>query len=336
MRTSFPRAATAWAIMVLTLAGCGNEATSVVAQGGGQAGSNKAAGSAAVRVTASGDCVVKYGRPRSLGKVDDKRISESSGIARSLLREGSFWTHNDGDSPRLYCVDKEGETLAVVKLEGAEFVDCEDIAAFTRGGMNYLLYADTGDNEFKRSEYRLHLFEEPQPMENAPGKAKGKGKGKGKGKAKPQDVSVTMTIPFRFPDGPTDCEAVAVDPTSGKVYLATKEESRGSRVYELDLPANTPARPLEARLVARLEMRSVAAMDISADGRRAVVLTDTAAFLFARGPDEGWPAAFKRQPCLVPTPPRKNGESICFGSDGRTLYLSSEGDREPLWEIPAE
>jgi hypothetical protein len=80
----------------------------------------------------------------------------------------------------------------------------------------------------------------------------------------------------------------------------------------------------------------VAAMDISPDGRRAVVLTDTAGFEFTRGADEGWPAAFGRDPCLVPTPPRKNGESICYGADGKALYLTSEGDREPLWEIPAE
>jgi hypothetical protein len=323
------------AVLLLALTGCGDEMTSRVAQSGAQADSQQASGIAANSAAAGRDCPVKYGRPRSLGKVDDKRISESSGIARSLLREDAFWTHNDGNTPRLYCIDKDGETLAIVKLDGDEFVDCEDIAAFTRGGKNYLLYADTGDNEFKRSEYRLHLFEEPQPTDNVKSKGKGKGRGKGKGKAKPQDVPVAMTIPFRYPDGPQDCEAVAVDPTSGKIYLATKEQSRASRVYELDLPATEPAKPLEARHVARLDMRTVAAMDISPDGRRAVVLTDTAGFEFTRGAGEGWPAAFGREPCLVPTPPRKNGEAICYGADGQSLYLTSEGDREPLWEIPA-
>jgi hypothetical protein len=318
--------------MLLALPGCGNQAASVVAQGGGQARSSRTISS-----SAAGDCVVKYGDARRLGKVTDERINESSGIARSLLREGAFWTHNDGDAARLYCIDKEGETLAIIKLDGAEFVDCEDIASFTSGGNNYLLYADTGDNEFKRSEYRLHLFEEPQPADDAPAKDKGKGKkkGKGKGNAKPQDVSLTMTIPFRYPEGSAaDCEAVAVDPTSGKIYLATKEETRGSRVYELDLPETEPVKPLQARFVAGLDMRTVAAMDISPDGLRSVVLTDHAAFEFARGDDEGWPAAFKRQPCQVRTPPRQNGESICYGADGKALYLTSEGDREPLWEIP--
>jgi hypothetical protein len=317
------------AVLLFALAGCGDEMTPVVAQRAGKAGSRPSSVSAGI------DCPIKYGQPRSLGAVDDKRISESSGIARSLLREGAFWTHNDGNTPRLYCIDKDGETLAIIKLAGAEFVDCEDIAAFTRAGKNYLLYADTGDNDRTRVEYRLHLFEEPPLAENVNGKSDGKGKGKSKGKAKPQDVPVTMTIPFRFSDGSQDCEAVAVDPTSGKIYLATKESSRASRVYELDLPATAPARPLEAKVVARLDMRSVAAMDISPDGRRAVVLTDTGAFEFSRGAEEAWPAAFSREPCRVPTPPRKNGESVCFGADGKTLYLTSEGDREPLWEVPA-
>ena len=319
------------AVLLFALVGCGDEMTPALAQSGGQAGSRTSS------IAIGADCPIKYGRPHSLGAVDDKRISESSGIARSLLREGAFWTHNDGNTPRLYCIDKDGETLAIIKLDGAEFVDCEDIAAFTRGGKNYLLYADTGDNDRNRSEYRLHLFEEPPLADNVKAKSDGKGKGKkgkGKGKAKPQDVPITMTIRFRFSDGSQDCEAVAVDPISGKIYLATKESSRASRVYELDLPAAAPARPLEAKVVSRLEMRSVAAMDISPDGRRAVVLTDTGAFEFSRGADEAWPAAFNREPCQVPTPPRKNGESVCFGADGKTLYLTSEGDREPLWEIP--
>ena len=117
--------------------------------------------------------------------------------------------------------------------------------------------------------------------------------------------------------------------------LATKEKVQSTKVYELTLPAQPPARPLEAKLVARLDVPLAAAMDISPDGRRAMLLTDRAAFEFSRAADEDWPTAFNRPPCRLPTPPRKNGESICYGADGKTLYLTSEGRGEPLWEIPA-
>jgi hypothetical protein len=33
-------------------------------------------------------------------------------------------------------------------------------------------------------------------------------------------------------------------------------------------------------------------------------------------------------------PPRVQGESICYGFDGRTLYVSSEKRPTPLIEIP--
>ncbi len=302
------------AILLVALGGCGAPSSSTAARENGPDVTSVAA--------VAGDCgVVKYGRPREVGRFEDKRISESSGIARSILRKDCFWTHNDGNTPRLYCISKSGEIQGLLKLQNADFDDCEDIASFTRDNRHYLLYADTGDNDFDRGEYRLHLVEEPQ-LEG--------------GTKKPQRVEVSMTIPFRYAAGPQNCEAVAVDPTSGKVYLATKEEVQSTKIFELTLPAEPPAQPLEARLVARLDVRLAAAMDISPDGRRAMLLTDRAAFEFSRSADEDWATAFKRSPCRLATPPRQNGESICYGADGKTLYLSSEGRGEPLWEIPVE
>jgi hypothetical protein len=181
-------------------------------------------------------------------------------------------------------------------------------------------YADAGDNERERRTYQLHLFEEPR----IEGSTK-----------KPQRAAVKATIPLRYPDGSQDCEAVGVDPTSGKVYLATKEAVRSTKIYQLELPAEPPEQLLMAKLVARLDIRSAAAMDISPDGRRAMLLTDRAAFEFSRADGEEWPSAFRRSPCRLETPPRQNGESICYGDDGKSLYLTSEGVREPLWEIPA-
>ncbi|MEX2139173.1 MAG: hypothetical protein WD894_07930 [Pirellulales bacterium] len=301
------------AMLLVGLAGCAEEGLPIPTQ---ERGSDTASS-----VSVADDCgVVKYGRPRELGRFDDKRVSESSGIARSLLHKDRFWTHNDGNTPRLYCIDTNGEIVGIIRLQDAEFEDCEDIASFSREGKHFILYADTGDNDLKGREYRLHLFEEPQ--------LKGGGK-------KPQRVTVAMTIPFRYPDGSQNCEAVAVDPTSGKVYLATKEPVQSTKIYELAMPTAAPARPLEAKLIARLDVRLAAAMDISPDGRRAMLLTDRAAFEFSRAADEDWAAAFNRSPCRLPTPPRQNGESICYGADGKTLYLTSEGRGEPLWEIPA-
>ena len=57
----------------------------------------------------------------------DKSVTESSGLASSLRREGYFWTHNDsGDGATLYAYDKAGRRTAKVKLTGVSANDWED------------------------------------------------------------------------------------------------------------------------------------------------------------------------------------------------------------------
>ena len=83
-----------------------------------------------------------------------------------------------------------------------------------------------------------------------------------------------------------------------------------------------------------LELNSVPTdMDISPDGRRAVILTYRDAYEYRRGRDESWAKAFARKPRRLKMPWRMQGEAIAYGTDGRTLYLVSEGKSQPLWEI---
>jgi hypothetical protein len=74
-------------------------------------------------------------------------------------------------------------------------------------------------------------------------------------------------------------------------------------------------------------------MDISPDGHRAVIVTYEAAYEYVRAVKEDWETAFGRAPQRIPAPPRAQGESICYGPNGRTLYLTSERLPTPLWEI---
>jgi hypothetical protein len=55
---------------------------------------------------------------------------------------------------------------------------------------------------------------------------------------------------------------------------------------------------------------------------------------YVRAPGESWAAAFGRPGRTIAAPGRKQGESVCFGLDGKTLYLTSEGSPCPLLEIP--
>jgi hypothetical protein len=263
---------------------------------------------------------IRYGRPRALCVLASRKVNESSGVACSRRRPGVFWTHNDsGDDARLFAFDRKGRHLGQYNLPGAENVDWEDLASFTLDGKHYLLICDTGDNERYKKLVTLYIAEEPLVDPNKPAQ---------KGK-----LRLTQTIHFTYDDGPQDCEAVAIDPTTRAILLISK---RGKRtVYELPIPRQAVTKKLVARSIGRLNLWPVVAMDISPDGRRAVALTYLHAYEYVRAAGEKWAAAFARPARTIPMPVRRQGESICYGPRGRSLYLTSEKLPTPLLEVPA-
>jgi hypothetical protein len=249
-----------------------------------------------------------------LGELANDEINESSGLAISRRAPNVFWTHNDsGDSPRIFAFDQKGKHLTTCKLQGARAIDWEDMASFCRGGKSWLLLADVGDNAADRPTCTLYLCEEPAADE-------------------PQ--AVATPIVFRYEDGPHNCEAVAVDPSRGQILLAAKVFSTQCKVYELTLPVQPSTEVAVARAIATVPVPLATSMDISTDGRRAVILTYADAFQFERRDDESWQQAFGRPPTQLAMPARRQGEAICYAADGETLYLTSESRPCPFWEVP--
>lgn len=269
-----------------------------------------------------------YGEARSLCELDAAEVVESSGVACSRLVEGRWWTHNDsGDEPRLFAFDREGATRAF-DVTGAKADDWEDLCSFEKDGKGWLLIGDTGDNKSKRKGVTLYLVEEPRSL--PPPDATG------------TSVAVARRLQVRYEDGAHDCEGVAVDPVSEKVLLVTKVRSGEVRpaIYFVALGALLGA-PVEGPAVAKRLADLPApvpllttALDVSPDGLRLVVLSYGDAYGFSRTKDEHWDAALARAPVRIQLPRRGQGEALCFGRDGRTLYLTSEGQPCPVWELP--
>jgi len=262
---------------------------------------------------------IAYRRGRRVATLANRQIAESSGLACSRLKPDVFWTHNDsGDKPRLYAFDTKGRDLGTYGVPEARAIDWEDMASFALDGKNYLLLADVGNNHFKRESCTLYIVEEPRLR---PGDRKVRGR-----------ANLVRTIHYTYKDGPDDCEAVAVDPTSRTILLVTKRRRR--TVYTFAMPEKPTEKAMVAEPIATLSLGWTTAMDVSPDGRRAIVLTYGDAFEYARGPGETWSQAFARRPRQIIVPARPQGESICYGSDGRTLYLTSEKLPTPLLKIP--
>ena len=261
---------------------------------------------------------IDYDRPRQLAVLAVPALSESSGLAASRRQDGVLWAHNDsGDRPRIYAIDLAGKSLGTFDVRGALAVDWEDMASFEQAGRPMLLLADTGDNLLHRRRYWLYLLQEPLAR---PGLRGG-------------TAEAGMSIEFSYEDGPQNCEAVAVDVPGRTIYLLTKVTRGSSRVYALPLPEAPPDAPMRLKAVATLPLKMITALDISPDGRRAVVLTYFTAHQYVRQDGQTWADVFARPGRPIGVPFRRQGETICFGRDGRTLYLTSEQGPSPLWEV---
>jgi len=263
---------------------------------------------------------IQYDFSRELAKLKGKEINESSGLACSRINKGVFWTHNDsGDTPRIFAIDRKGRTLATVTIRNAKSVDWEDMCSFAINGKSYLLLADVGDNARRRKYVTLYLVKEP--------------KLKAKKFNRKFTIPLVQKINFTYAGGPDNCQAVAVDPISKTVVIITKGKKE---IYLLKIPVKPTNETFVLKRVGKLNIMSPTGMDISPDGRRAVVVTYLSGYEYVRQPKESWADAFKRKPRVLLLPLRRQGESICFGPDGRNLYLTSEKVPAPLIEIPAK
>lgn len=266
---------------------------------------------------------VKYAPARKLATLANTAIDESSGLACSRRMPGRFWTHNDsGDDARLYLFDTQGRDCGSFLLHGVQAYDWEDIASFRMGGKPYLLIGDVGNNGLAAEVQILYVVEEP-PIDPQRG-------------VTVKEVTPFQVLYFAYADDHHDCEAVAIDPTSRTFFMATKERGQSTSIYSFPWPQNRPKKAITARQIAKLKFSGATGMDISPDGLRAVVVTYGNAFEYTRRADEDWGKGFSRPPREIVLPDRAQGEAICYGADGKTLYLTSERLPTPLWEVPVK
>lgn len=269
---------------------------------------------------------------RLAGLVTSRQLGEISGLAASHAHDGVLWAINDGGNPaRLYAISRRGRLLARYQVEGASNEDWEDLASFELDGRRYLLLADTGDNGGRRRGFALHVFEEPATLAN--------------GTLKP-----AWTIRARWPDGPRDCEAVAVDAAAGQVLLVSKKRVP-PELFSLPL-ADPRGAMVEARRIGRLagvpqvgeELRrkdpklaalfsQVTAADIAPDRRSLAVLTYGSVLFYRRSEGESWADATARAPEAHDIPPIPQAEALAWSAGGGGLYATGEFSPAPIFYL---
>ena len=283
-----------------------------------------------------------FGPARKVGFFQDKRLTECSGLDASPINPDLFWAVNDGgNGPYLYALGGDGRSRGRVRVAGARNRDWEGLATFVHEGRSMILIADFGDNRERHDTHILYGIEEPPLI----------------GEEYPESATVkpAWRTLFSYPDGNHDAEAIAVDSAGESVLILTKRDAP-PLLFEVDLKSIPPDAPVTARKIAEVDripppsLTDLAqkyglvyshptGMDLSSDGRRAVVLTYKHAYLFSRGREETWATAFSGKPIQVPLPhPRdhvdfRQREAICFTLDGNALMVTSEGKNAGMYRL---
>jgi len=281
-----------------------------------------------------------FSRAQLVGRLEDSRLVECSGMDTSSTSNDLIWAVNDsGDGPYIYALDYDGSNMGRLQVAGAQNRDWEGLATFIWQNRPMILIADFGDNKEKHDSHILYIVEEPHVADLSI--------------AEDTVVEIAWQIGFSYPDGSHDAEGVAVDVESGKVLVLTKRDTP-PLLFELPLippKDHVPAKKITAvsqippptdedRQQRYGKYRSQpTALDISLDGRRAVVLTYKHAYLFNRPNRGSWLKAFSKQPLTIPLPlpeeqvDLRQREAICFTPVGDSLIVTSEGSGAGIYVL---
>ena len=267
------------------------------------------------------------------GQLQSEEIVEASGLARSQLDDSVLWTINDGGSkPRLYALSPDGAHRGRIKLEEGKNRDWEDLSSFRIGVQAYLLVADTGDNDSKRDNVQLYIV--PEPDLGLDDKVK---------------MEPAWTVKFEYPEGPRDAEAVTVDTANQRVLVLTKR-NWPPELYEVPLtPGDGKASATLLGLIESLptptrnDMQNASftknwhwqptAMDLSPDGKLAVILTYRAIYVYRLDPAKGLFDNLNGTAYALGLGNFPGAESVVFSADSQSIFVTLEGQRAPLIRI---
>src|SRR5215218_3302728 len=224
---------------------------------------------------------------------NDPVIVEASAL---VVHHGLFLTTNDsGDTGRVFAVDGSGHTVGVTHWS----TEPTDTEALAPAGHGFVWVGDMGDNARRRSS--IVLARVPA--------------GRGERTVHP------TTYRLGYPDGPTDAETLLRDPTSGRLYVASKNLF-GGVLYAV--PEHLDAsRTNRMRAVGRV-LPVATDGSFFPDGKHLIVRNYGSAVVYA------WPSL---EPVgSVELPQQRQGEGIAVADD-RRVYVSSEGARTPVLEV---
>lgn len=269
------------------------------------------------------------------GRIEDEKIREASGLARSQREPGLLWLINDnGNKDHVHALNASGAHLGEFELKKGKNRDWEDLASFSQDGTGYLMIADIGNNESKHEHGTLYFVAEPEPEKKG-------------------EATTEWKVEYQYPEGPRDAESAAVDVANSRVLILTKRDLP-PRLYSVPFkvdaeeslqaeylgPVTSLVKPSRQEVALAPKKKSwwwqPVGMDISQDGEAAVILTYRAIFYFERGLDESWYDALNGTPYSVSLGNFENAEAIAFGDNNRTVIVTGENKHSRILRVDME
>ena len=272
--------------------------------------------------------------PRHVADISDKRCDEISGLASSRRYPGYLWTHNDsGDTARLFLVEeKTGRVAAVVNIVNATALDWEDIAIAGSSDNAQIYIGDIGDNLELRPFVTIYRLIEPIIDILA---------------WKTVEIKASaQSLILRYPDAPHNAETLLAN-ARGELLIATKVSGKtqffappqafkngatqtlkmlGTRQFGSTAPGHRSAHAL-----------LTTGGDLSPDGKSAVIITYSQAFVWHLGND--WSALWTQTPATHKLPVMKQCESVAWAPkparEPPSSSLDDAGSRRTTGASPA-
>ena len=271
----------------------------------------------------------RYGPPTTIATLQNKSITESSGLVASRTTPGAYWTHND-DGPFIYAFNTSGASLGVFRVTGAQARDWEDISIGPgpQPGKSYLYIGDIGDNDGVRSEIVVYRVAEPTLTTESEKLTQ-----VNPGKTEPADA-----IRLRYPDGKFDAESLIVHPVSRTIYIVTKVPLVNPVVYEAAAPL-TPGKTITMKRIGEVRVPSgfggvLTGASLSPDGRRVAFCDYFQGYeLVLPAKSSDFNDLWKQRMTGFDLGKRNQGEAIAYRFDGKGFLATSEGSQSPLIQV---
>ncbi|MFP3908180.1 MAG: hypothetical protein ACLFWR_14210, partial [Acidimicrobiales bacterium] len=248
-------------------------------------------------------------------------LTEVSGATRSTRSPDAIWVHEDsGRAAVLTEIAFDGDQLSRWEVPDVEMIDWEDLAAVADAdGRRHLIVGDIGDNLAQRDHVRLIRVPEPRPGDSG------------------DLAEVPAVVRLTLPEGPSNAEALLVDPVTADAVVVTKSVLGVAEVLVGPRAAMAPdGAEITMERAGALRLgpgQAVLAGDVSPAGTLVGLRTPGRVLLWTHEESRSLAETLlETDPCRAPTVIDILGEAFAFLGEDRYL-LAGEGDAAELIRV---